>query len=299
MDGETRRGGRLRSGGVGHGVHQPQRADQRRAAHVQRDLDLAAHRQPRRRELPRHPHGAAGADGEQGGEQRQDGDERADPEQVPLVEHHRADGRGHAAREQAAPARGEAGEAGHPRQPAGRAGAGTGVRATNARTMSTGERRPACASGVSRAGGRAPARRRPARRRAPRSPARRARPARGPSVRAAGWPAVTAPRRSSGSRRVAATISTQYWRTSGPMCTRRTASMAAWTSAGVGDRAQGVERVGRGVLVDHRELGGDVRVADGDAGGEAVALGLGQRVGAVHLPAARRSVRRRSMPPGR
>ena len=53
--------------------------------------------------------------------------------------------------------------------------------------------------------------------------------------------------------------------------------------AGVGHRLEVVQRRGRPVRVQHRQLGGGVGVADGDPRGEAVALGLGQRVGALHL----------------
>jgi len=52
---------------------------------------------------------------------------------------------------------------------------------------------------------------------------------------------------------------------------------------GVRDRLQVVQRVGRGVQVEHRELGLGAGVADRDPGHEAVALGLGQGVGALHL----------------
>jgi hypothetical protein len=64
---------------------------------------------------------------------------------------------------------------------------------------------------------------------------------------------------------------------------RRTASITACTGGRVRDRAQLLQRLRRGVLVEHRQLGGRVGVADADPRGEAVALRLGQRVGAVHL----------------
>ena len=51
----------------------------------------------------------------------------------------------------------------------------------------------------------------------------------------------------------------------------------------VGDRLEVRQRVVGGVPVEHPQLGGRLRVAHRDAGHEAVALRLGQRVGALHL----------------
>ncbi len=52
---------------------------------------------------------------------------------------------------------------------------------------------------------------------------------------------------------------------------------------GVGHRLEVVQRGEAPVHIEHLELGLRARVADGDPGHEAVALGLGQRVGALHL----------------
>ena len=79
------------------------------------------------------------------------------------------------------------------------------------------------------------------------------------------------------------TRSTQYCRTSGPTRMRRTASITACTVAARPRPGQVLQRLRGGVLVEHGQLGGRVRVADADPRGEAVALRLGQRVGAVHL----------------
>ena len=52
---------------------------------------------------------------------------------------------------------------------------------------------------------------------------------------------------------------------------------------GVGHRRQPDERVGGGPVVEHRQFRLAARVAHGHPGGEAVALGLGEGIGALHL----------------
>ncbi len=59
--------------------------------------------------------------------------------------------------------------------------------------------------------------------------------------------------------------------------------MSRRTDHGGADRAEAGQRVLAAVHVEHGQLGTGVRVPHGDAGGEPVALRLGERVGAFHL----------------
>ena len=74
-----------------------------------------------------------------------------------------------------------------------------------------------------------------------------------------------------------------YCRTAGEACTSRTAATIAETVAASVTGCEVLERRHPAVQVEHVELGAGRRVADRDAGHEAVALGLGERVGALHL----------------